>query len=264
MPEEATPRDLLVRYLEQRAELGEREWFLERSSAAELLARLRAPSKEVAGTRNRAASAPSTAPRQGPPKIQGGEEYEALRTEVLACTRCRLHENRKTVVFGEGDPKADLMVVGEAPGGEEDRTGRPFVGPAGKLLDKMLGAIGFMRGEVFICNVLKCRPPGNRDPLADEVASCNPYLRKQVELIEPKAICAFGRFAAQTILSTDRSLSRLRGAQHEFMGIPVVVTYHPAALLRNSEWKRPAWDDLKLLRRIYDEAGGRIPGGERG
>jgi DNA polymerase len=147
---------------------------------------------------------------------------------------------------------------------EEDRSGRPFVGPAGQLLDKMLAAIGFRRGEVFICNVLKCRPPKNRDPLGDEVAACWPYLRRQVELIEPKAICAFGRFAAQTLLATESSLTRLRGTTHEFMGVPVVVTYHPAALLRNTQWKRPAWEDLKSLRRVYDEAGGRPPGGESG
>jgi DNA polymerase len=165
-------------------------------------------------------------------------------------------------VFGEGDSSADLLVVGEAPGVEEDRTGRPFVGPAGQLLDKMLAAIGFRREEVYICNVLKCRPPSNRDPLGDEVASCRPYLRRQVELIKPKAICAFGRFAAQTLLTSEASLGRLRGGTHDFMGIPVVVTYHPAALLRNTQWKRPAWEDLQLLRRVYDEACGRPPGGE--
>ncbi len=192
------------------------------------------------------------------------DRFEELRVDALGCTLCRLAEGRTTVVFGEGDRDADLLVVGEAPGYEEDRQGRPFVGPAGKLLDKMLAAIGFRRDEVFICNVLKCRPPQNRDPVADEVAACWPYLRKQVEFVAPKAICAFGRFAAQTLLATEGSLGRLRGATHEFMGIPVVVTYHPAALLRNQQWKRPAWEDLKVLRRIYDEAGGRTPGGSRG
>lgn len=246
MSEKPTPRDLLVRYLEQRAELGQHEWILD-SSATELLSRAESP-----------ATSPLTT--QG----ADSDRFDAFRTEVLACTRCRLAEGRTTVVFGEGDRRADLLVVGEAPGFEEDRSGRPFVGPAGQLLDKMLAAIGFAREEVFICNVLKCRPPNNRDPAADEVASCKPYLRKQVEFIEPKAICAFGRFAAQTLLATETSLGRLRGATHEFMGIPVVVTYHPAALLRNTQWKRPAYEDLKLLRRVYDEAGGRTPGGERG
>jgi DNA polymerase len=214
------------------------------------------PSAATTGGRG---SNPAGAP---PPRVLEADAFGALRTEALACTRCRLSDSRKTVVFGEGDSSADLLVVGEAPGVEEDRTGRPFVGPAGQLLDKMLAAIGFRREEVYICNVLKCRPPSNRDPLGDEVASCRPYLRRQVELIKPKAICAFGRFAAQTLLTSEASLGRLRGGTHDFMGIPVVVTYHPAALLRNTQWKRPAWEDLQLLRRVYDEAGGRPPGGE--
>ena len=248
MTDKTTKASLLVRYLRQRAELGDKEWFLERSSAKELLAQLNARLQ----------------PMSPPTEAVLGDEYDELRAQASVCTRCRLHESRRTVVFGEGDRHADLMVVGEAPGAEEDRTGRPFVGPAGKLLDKMLAAIKFERAEVYICNVLKCRPPGNRDPMADEVASCDPYLRNQVSLIKPKAICAFGRFAAQTLLRSELSLNRLRGEAHDFLGVPVVVTYHPAALLRNTQWKRPAWEDLKLLRRIYDEAGGRTPGGERG
>ena len=239
MTEEQSGRDLLVRYLQQRVELGEREWYgVEREAAAELVERLL----------SRDAAAPAMS-----------DVFDALRSEVLACTRCRLSKGRTTVVFGEGDRHADLMVVGEAPGFEEDRSGRPFVGPAGQLLDKMLLAIGFQRADVFICNILKCRPPNNRDPLPDEVASCRPYLRRQVELVEPKAIGALGRFAAQTILGLQTSLGRMRGATYEFMGIPVVVTYHPAALLRNQAWKRAAWEDLQQLRRVYDEAGGRAP-----
>jgi DNA polymerase len=252
-------RDLLARYLEQRAELGQREWYLDDATAAQFLSRLGEPgtrSPRVSQVREEAAALPAGA--------IGADGFTALRTEVLACTRCRLSEGRTTVVFGEGDRHADLLVVGEAPGHEEDRSGRPFVGPAGQLLDKMLAAVGFRRDEVFICNVLKCRPPQNRDPAADEVAACRPYLDRQVEFIQPKAICAFGRFAAQTLLMSESSLGRLRGARHDFMGVPVVVTYHPAALLRNAQWKRPAWEDLQLLRRVYDEAGGRAPGGERG
>ena len=249
MSEAATPRDLLIRYLRQRAELGEREIILERQRASQLLERLHG------------AGAPGPA---RPATAAAANAFAALRAEVLGCRRCRLAEGRTTAVFGEGDAGADLLVVGEAPGSEEDRSGRPFVGPAGQLLDKMLAAIGFRRDEVFICNVLKCRPPGNRDPVADEVASCRPYLRRQVELIQPKVICAFGRFAAQTLLDSELSLNRLRGVTHEFMGVPVVVSYHPAALLRNASWKRPAWEDLQALRRVYDEAGGREPGGERG
>jgi DNA polymerase len=264
--ERATKRELLARYLRQRAELGQRELYLESCTNDELLESLRAPATR--GVAPKAGLVPADAPavREAPPAdaAGSGDRFDELRVEVLGCTRCRLAEGRSTVVFGEGDRGADLLVVGEAPGYEEDRQGRPFVGPAGKLLDKMLAAIGFRREEVFICNVLKCRPPQNRDPVADEVAACWPYLRKQVELVAPKAICAFGRFAAQTLLATDASLGRLRGATHEFMGIPVVVTYHPAALLRNQQWKRPTWEDLKVLRRIYDEAGGRAPGGSRG
>lgn len=239
--------------------------YLEASSKDGVLERLSAVEAPPIASRlaTRTGERGSDAAAEPAAADSGGAAFGGLRSEVLGCTRCRLAESRRTVVFGEGDRSADLLVVGEAPGVEEDRSGRPFVGPAGQLLDKMLAAIGFRREEVFICNVLKCRPPNNRDPLGDEVASCRPYLRRQVELIQPKAICAFGRFAAQTLLTTEASLSRLRGSTHDFMGIPLVATYHPAALLRNTQWKRPTWEDLKLLRQVYDEAGGRPPGGER-
>lgn len=264
MTEGADTRELLARYLRQRAELGQRELYLESRRGVELIERARVVATAVYGESPRPAAGESAVHEAPLPATSPADDFESLRAEALACTRCRLAEGRTAVVFGEGDRHADLLVVGEAPGYEEDRSGRPFVGPAGKLLDKMLAAIGFRRDEVFICNVLKCRPPKNRDPVADEVAACRPYLRRQVELVAPKAICAFGRFAAQTLLVSEQSLTRLRGATHEFMGIPVVVTYHPAALLRNQEWKRPAWEDLKTLRRLYDEAGGRIPGGSHG
>jgi uracil-DNA glycosylase family 4 len=263
--ENQSPRDLLRRYLRQQLELGRGELYLDASTTGKLLESLRAPEAPPGTSRRGTPNGehrPLTARAARHRELQD-DALGGLRAEVLGCTRCRLSENRRTVVFGEGDPSADLLVVGEAPGLEEDRSGRPFVGPAGQLLDKMLAAIGFRRDEVFICNVLKCRPPNNRDPLGDEVASGRPYLRRQVELIKPKAICAFGRFAAQTLLTSEASLSRLRGATHDFMGIPVVATYHPAALLRNTQWKRPAWEDLKFLRQVYDEAGGRPPGGER-
>lgn len=260
MAEQETVRELLIRYLRQRSELGEEEMYVE--SPQRLQRGLACAADPQTGT-------PPTHPEpSGATPVAGAEassdRFDRLRAEAMTCTLCRLAESRSTVVFGEGDPNADLLVVGEAPGYEEDRSGRPFVGAAGKLLDRMLAAIGFARDEVYICNVLKCRPPGNRDPAADEVAACRPYLREQVELIAPKAICAFGRFAAQTLLSSDQSLGRLRGSVHEFMGTPVVVTYHPAALLRNEKWKRPTWEDLKLLRRLYDEAGGRSPRGTDG
>lgn len=251
MSDRADHDPTLIRYLRQRRELGEREIFLERGTADEVLATLRSGGR---GTRS-----PDAADPGAPSAADPADAFESFRAEVLACTRCQLAEGRTTVVFGEGDREADLMVVGEAPGREEDRTGRPFVGRAGRLLNRMLAAIGFDRPQVFICNVLKCRPPKNRDPLPDEVAACRPYLLRQIEMVRPKAIGALGRFAAQALLGTDQSLGRMRGTVHDLMDVPVIATYHPAALLRNQAWKRAAWEDLQLLRRVYDEAGGRDP-----
>jgi DNA polymerase len=147
------------------------------------------------------------------------------------------------------------VCVGEAPGATEDATGRPFVGQAGKLLDKILAAIQLRREDVFICNVLKHRPPGNRNPLPDEVAACSPFLVRQLELIRPRVIVAFGTFAAQTLLETKDSIGKLRGAVHRYYGVPLIVTYHPAALLRNPAWKRPTWEDVQYARRILDGSG---------
>jgi DNA polymerase len=170
----------------------------------------------------------------------------------MGCVACGLAGSRTNVVFGEGDPAARLVVVGEAPGADEDRTGRPFVGRAGKLLDTLLASIGFPRSSVYICNVLKCRPPGNRNPLPGEVETCSPFLRRQLELIEPEAILAVGTFPAQTLLGTTDPIGRLRGTVHEYQGIPLVPTYHPAALLRNPAWIRPVWEDLQRLRGMID------------
>jgi DNA polymerase len=257
--------ELLIRYLRQRLELGDRELYVEAPAVLREGLRAFVRGRSASPLRPDRAGTPAGFSEYAASTVPGSDDaFATLRAEVLGCTLCRLAEGRTTVVFGEGDRHADLLVVGEAPGYEEDISGRPFVGPAGKLLDRMLAAIGFRRDEVFICNVLKCRPPKNRDPLPDEVAACKPYLRRQVEMIAPTAICAFGRFAAQTLLQSELSLSRLRGGVHEFMRIPVVVTYHPAALLRNEAWKRLAWEDLKLLRRTYDEAGGRAPRGVDG
>ena len=172
--------------------------------------------------------------------------------KVRKCTRCSLYATATNAVPGEGDPKADLVCVGEAPGAKEDATGRPFVGQAGQLLIKILAAIDLTREQVFICNVLKHRPPGNRNPLPEEVEACSPYLIRQLELIKPKVIVAFGTFAAQTLLQTKTPLGQLRGLVHRYHGIPLIVTYHPAALLRNPAWKRPTWQDVKLARRILD------------
>lgn len=174
-------------------------------------------------------------------------DWEALHAAVMHCTRCELHRTRTQGVFGVGDRHAEWLIVGEAPGADEDRLGEPFVGQAGKLLDAMLAAIGLKRGEnVYIANVLKSRPPKNRDPSPEEVAACLPYLERQIELIQPKLMLALGRFAAQSLLVTDTAISRLRGVVHSYRGIPLVVTYHPAYLLRNPADKARAWEDLLL------------------
>lgn len=168
-----------------------------------------------------------------------------LKAAVPGCTACALHKSRTQTVFGVGDENAEWMLIGEAPGAEEDRRGEPFVGQAGKLLDSMLAAIGLKRGEnVYIANVLKCRPPGNRNPEPGEVARCSPYLLRQIELVQPKLIVAMGRFAAQTLLATDASIASLRGRVHTYAGVPLVVTYHPAYLLRTLPDKAKAWADL--------------------
>ena len=180
------------------------------------------------------------------------DTLEAVAAAVEACRKCALGQTRHNSVPGEGDPHAGFVCVGEAPGATEDETGRPFVGRAGKLLEDILKAIGFGRADVFICNVLKCRPPDNRDPEPLEVAGCSPYLHRQLELIRPRVILALGRPAVRALLGTNASLGDLRGKLHRYRGIPLVVTYHPAALLRNPNWKRPTWDDVRLARRIYD------------
>jgi DNA polymerase len=211
--------------------------------------------------------APAAAPVAGPipepgpgsasgpvaaPPAAGVDEaaWESLRAQVSACTRCGLCKSRTQTVFGVGDRRSELLVVGEAPGAEEDRRGEPFVGRAGQLLDSMLRAMGRPRETVYIANVLKCRPPGNRDPEAAEVASCLPYLQRQIELLSPRMILVVGRIAAQNLLGTSEPIGRLRGRMHRF-GVgqtPVIVTYHPAYLLRSPAEKRRAWADLKLAR----------------
>jgi uracil-DNA glycosylase len=180
------------------------------------------------------------------PVAADGQDWDALAAAVRGCRLCGLCETRTQTVFGVGDRKARLMVIGEAPGAEEDRQGEPFVGRAGILLNAMLRAAGFERGEVYIANVLKCRPPHNRDPSEEESSRCLPYLRRQIELVAPDAILCVGRIAAQRLLGTDQALSRLRGRTHDVGGVPVVVTYHPAYLLRSPDEKRKAWDDLKF------------------
>jgi uracil-DNA glycosylase len=176
--------------------------------------------------------------------------WQRLQAQVSACSRCELARGRTQTVFGVGDTKAELLVIGEAPGAEEDRQGEPFVGRAGQLLNSMLRAMGNPRESVYIANVLKCRPPGNRDPKPEEVANCRPYLQRQVELLRPRLMLAVGRIAAQNLLETDTPIGRLRGQVHRFgtEGTPLIVTYHPAYLLRSPGEKRKAWVDLKFAR----------------
>jgi len=180
-----------------------------------------------------------------------GMEWGALQQAVAACQACKLCEGRRNTVFGVGDPHPEWLVVGEAPGENEDLQGEPFVGQAGKLLDNMLGAMGMGRHDkVYIANVLKCRPPGNRNPEPDEIAQCEPFLRRQVELLRPRIILAMGRFAVQTLLGTTEPIGRLRGRVHRYNDVPVVVTYHPAYLLRNLPDKAKAWADLVLAQSV--------------
>ena len=177
----------------------------------------------------------------------GAEALAAIRDDIGDCTRCKLHGlGRTQIVFGVGNSNADLMFVGEAPGADEDIQGVPFVGRAGQLLTKMIEAMGFTRDEVYIANVLKCRPPGNRNPEPDEIATCEPFLFRQLESIEPKVVIALGAFAARTLLKTDAPISRLRGRVFDFRGAKLIPTFHPSFLLRSPGYKREAWDDLKM------------------
>ena len=182
-------------------------------------------------------------------------DWEALQARVAQCTLCDLHESRTQTVFGTGNRDADWLIVGEAPGRDEDLQGEPFVGRAGQLLNAMLKALGLERGQVYIANILKCRPPNNRDPRPEEVLRCEPYLMRQIELIRPKLILAVGRIAAQNLLKTDTPIGKLRGRVHRLgdTGIPVVATYHPAYLLRSPQEKRKAWQDLKLARSVVEK-----------
>jgi uracil-DNA glycosylase family 4 len=284
------PRELLRSYLRQRKELGEDELVLDRLSAAELQALLAdrpaAPSARIPSAEPRregpaaeprresgpaerlervevhvraGAPVPGSAPHPPSPRAPAAyvsaEEISSLpilsevREIALGCPRCGLAKTRTHVVFGEGREDADVMVVGEAPGQEEDRSGRPFVGRAGKLLDLVLLSAGFAREDVYICNVLKCRPPQNRNPQPDEVSACSPYLLKQVELVQPRVILAF---AAQTLLGTDISIGKLRGRTHQYRGVPLVPTYHPAACLRHPAWVRSVWEDVQRARDVLD------------
>jgi len=178
-------------------------------------------------------------------------ELEKLRLEILQCKACPLYKTRKNPVLGEGNPHSILLFIGEAPGAEEDEQGRPFVGKAGELLTKIIKAMGLERGEVYITNVLKCRPPGNRNPRPEEIKACWPFLEKQIEIIKPKLICTLGTFATQTLLGTQEKITFQRGVFKEWKGIRVLPTFHPAFLLRNPQYKRLAWEDIKKLMAEY-------------
>lgn len=215
-------------------------------SASSPVAVLRTAVAETAPT----ATAPNAAAANSAPvsPAEAARELAALATRVADCRQCKLCSTRTQTVFASGPAEARLMLVGEGPGAEEDRQGLPFVGAAGELLNKILAAIDLRRDEVYVANVVKCRPPGNRDPEPDEVRACRAYLERQIQLVRPEVLVVLGRVAAQALLGTDASLSRLRGEWHAVQGIPVRVTYHPAALLRNAAWKRPTWEDMQLVR----------------
>lgn len=189
--------------------------------------------------------------------FEKAETLEELYDKIHDCTKCPLSETRTKFVFGAGNPNADVMLIGEAPGAEEDKQGEPFVGRAGKLLTDILKAIDFDREEVYIANILKCRPPNNRDPLPSEVEKCKPHLMKQIDLIKPKAILCLGRVAAIELLGKKLTLTKLREEVYELNGIKVMATYHPAALLRNPNWKRGCWEDVKKFRKLYDSLTGK-------
>ncbi len=285
--------ETIRRYLEQQRDLGDRDFVFDSLLSSDVHAMLRAANRpdwraslkktgldsEVAPvaaiaaqpaasrrTAGPSASEGAMSPKKGKVVAESAELFnaavasvdslEAIAQIISKCTRCSLHLKARNPVPGEGNPNAKVVCVGEGPGENEDETGLPFVGKAGALLTKILEAVNLSREEVFITNVVKHRPPGNRNPAPDEVEACSPYLIRQLELIKPKVIIAFGNFAAQTLLNTKDGIGKLRGAVHTYHGTPLVVTYHPAALLRNPNWKRPTWDDVKLARRILDNASG--------
>ena len=283
----STPQDLLRRYLQQRAELGEPPFILESSPDAQPepdaeAASPPAPDRGTAAPAPAASPAPALRPpdtdqprwlRDAPPVPGQGIvvpspskdlftedplarlDLDELAARVHGCQACALGSQRTNAVPGEGPRDARLVVVGEGPGATEDETGRPFVGRAGELLTEILSAIDLPREQVFICNVVKCRPPGNRKPLPAEIEACVPYLHRQLAILQPAVILAMGGTAAETLLNTRQSLGALRNKVHEFRGIPLVVTYHPAALLRNPHWKKPTWDDVRIARQLVEQHG---------
>jgi len=271
-------RDLALAWLKQVQAAGETFVFLPEAGAA--AAREVAPqaipagpaveavqtSPEVEAARPAAPAEVKQTPIQAEVQPQAAarndESLEEFGKRISGCKLCELHRGRTNFVFGAGDPQADLMFVGEGPGAEEDRQGLPFVGASGQLLTKIIASVGFRREEVFIANMVKCRPPGNRDPREEEIAACNPYLLRQIELIRPKVIVTLGRHSAYFFHGRQDSMRALRSRVVSYNGISVVSTYHPAALLRNPEYKRDTWEDMLLARAEYDRLGGRPSSGE--
>ena len=251
-PPDAGARALARAFLAQTLSAEGNALMLEHATREEVVRRLASAGGAARGGAVTPGATTSSDAAATGPKIAEAEDLETLAALVASCSRCTLHESRKNPVFGEGAADARVVCVGEAPGAREDETGRPFVGRAGHLLDRLLLSIGLPRTSVYICNVLKSRPPRNRDPLPEEVAACAPYLLRQLALIEPEVIIAFGAFAARTLLETKSALGRLRGTVHRYSGYPVVATYHPAALLRNPAWIRPTWEDLQIVRGMLD------------
>lgn len=266
-------KERLRLYLEQRRDLGESELVLDSMSVEEVMKTIGAIGKGISNSASGgwrevlSAESPASDIMKSPAagvtietsieaEISGGDSLAAIAAEVEACTLCPLYKTATRGVPGSGNPDADFVCIGEGPGASEDEQGLPFVGAAGQLLTKILAAVNLSREEVFITNVVKHRPPGNRNPEPNEIDACTPYLIRQLDLIQPKVILALGTFAAQTLLNTKTPIGKLRGDVHRYRGIPVVVTYHPAALLRNPAWKRPTWEDVQLARRILDNASG--------
>ncbi len=255
-------RRRLAAFVSQRMEMGESEWYLPENLVSSALGATekqasppaRTPAVRTAASRNERPAEPDacaagTFDRE---HVASQSTLDDLNKAVCGCLRCPLGSTRTNFVFGVGNPNADIMFIGEAPGADEDAQGVPFVGRAGQLLTKMIEAMKLSRDDVYIGNILKCRPPNNRDPLPEEIEMCEPILIRQIEIIQPKIICALGRISGQTLLRTKATLGALRGKFHDYHGVKFIVTYHPAALLRNPNWKKDAWDDLKLVRREYD------------
>jgi len=233
-------QSLIKRYFQQRAEMGEKEFY--RPFDFEIEEPVAINETQQPAVRKLAIE-----------DFAQAENLDELYEAIHECQRCALGATRTKFVFGTGNPQADIMFVGEAPGAEEDRQGIPFVGRAGQLLDKILAAMNLQREDVYIANILKCRPPNNRDPLPEEAETCEPYLHKQIALIQPKIICCLGRIAAQRLLQTNMSLAKMRDRWFEYQGTLLMVTYHPAALLRNPNFKRPTWEDMQKLMKKLEE-----------